>query len=1145
MGNIVGEPFKDYVAKQINVRQEVHGSGKTQNRTPEQIQYLNARNAWVKLASGTSMEQSRLDMIFGPGGNSDSLLGTGLARNFILFNGVRSLNENINQTKVDQSIASRDDEIASANGGLFTQNNIPVYTLNSITDEKIQSLNSTYSWGAQRSGIGSGGAYGLGGNEFGQVPMPGIESVNITNLDRGALKKATIQLKAHNKQQFDIIDALYLRLGYTILLEYGDSNYFDNNKDYTPMGPTLIEKEFFRPVIDNKPYLTLLNLIEKEREAKAGNYGGLFGKITNFKWTFNPDGSYSITLDVLSLGDVVESLKVKVAPFNFPLTNSAKEEIKELDTLDAKRYNNQLFSTLYSIKQSLTSKENQNPTQQKQILANEEKLTIDSIVIKQTDNRSKKDKSNSFQNLLQSLSVEGSLADLLTDIPDLEPLESGIYNVGKIFKPTIGFSTLFNLKNSGKVDFIQSNIQPNDYSWFIRLEVLLELIEKTILPGVVGGNGELTPQISLDYKETNLCFWVPNLISSDPTCCIISGKVNKGYNNIDDVFPTLEPFPFTQDNNTYGKLMNIYINFNFIIDLLSRVDDNGDIVLMSFLRNLCNGINKSLGGVNKIEPKIYEEENSIKFVDQTPLPGKENLSNEYFPTGSESYIFDLYGYNTKNKTSNFIHNIGLTTEITPEYATMITIGSTANGYAVGEDATSFSKWNTGIVDRFKQEISQPLPPTNNTSSLDKYNTILQNYYQVLNADPTLAVYSSPTSFFQNTNYSDPFLYLGFSAIYTQTTDFGTYFGQSISFDTLNAKLTPGIDSNQILTINFDSISSNQSTYTEFYKLLQAKASFIEKNLKSSGQTGFLPFNLQLDMDGIEGMRIYNKIKVDSKFLPTNYPEKLEFVLTGVRHKLENNQWVTNLDSIATVNNLLTTVDLTELFSSIIQSFPGNEPVAKALATGLSKNVSTSILNPNSNANKLRKTIKSLPNVTEKGVEIDNGGDITKNMQIATSAVLRKIAELYPDYKIEITGGNDYHHQIKAPNSRHTKGQGIDFVIIPRKSSKETNETFFKNNKTKLDNIVNILNKFCVMNQGPNTVFGYIDEYREPSGKASGLHFHMAIGNNTYPLSGTAARVAKKATKKLGTKFVSLTEPNVPLSQEELQSLYSGYKLNFM
>ena len=84
-----------------------------------------------------------------------------------------------------------------------------------------------------------------------------------------------------------------------------------------------------------------------------------------------------------------------------------------------------------------------------------------------------------------------------------------------------------------------------------------------------------------------------------------------------------------------------------------------------------------------------------------------------------------------------------------------------------------------------------------------------------------------------------------------------------------------------------------------------------------------------------------------------------------------------------------------------------------------------------------------------------------------------------------------------------------------------------------------------MNQGPNTVFGYIDEYRNPSSGASGKHFHIAIGNNTKSLSGTSGRVAKKAIQELGTKFVSMTEPNAPLSQVELQSLYSGYKLNFV
>ena len=45
MGNLLGEPFKDYVNDQIRARQTVHG--KT-SRTTEEISYLNSKNAWVK-----------------------------------------------------------------------------------------------------------------------------------------------------------------------------------------------------------------------------------------------------------------------------------------------------------------------------------------------------------------------------------------------------------------------------------------------------------------------------------------------------------------------------------------------------------------------------------------------------------------------------------------------------------------------------------------------------------------------------------------------------------------------------------------------------------------------------------------------------------------------------------------------------------------------------------------------------------------------------------------------------------------------------------------------------------------------------------------------------------------------------------------
>ena len=81
MPNIIGEEFKEYVAKQINLRQEVHGK---KNRTPIDLTYLNSRTSWIKLASGVEVEQSRLDLI--PGiTNNTRYIGQGLAKNFILF----------------------------------------------------------------------------------------------------------------------------------------------------------------------------------------------------------------------------------------------------------------------------------------------------------------------------------------------------------------------------------------------------------------------------------------------------------------------------------------------------------------------------------------------------------------------------------------------------------------------------------------------------------------------------------------------------------------------------------------------------------------------------------------------------------------------------------------------------------------------------------------------------------------------------------------------------------------------------------------------------------------------------------------------------------------------------------------------------
>jgi hypothetical protein len=149
-------------------------------------------------------------------------------------------------------------------------------------------------------------------SEFGPVPMAGIISADVKALNRGSLKKSTVKIKAHNKDQFDAIDVLYMRIGYTVMLEWGNTFYLDKNGDVQEIHNTLIEDIFFSFSSDGD-YTFVLPFIEGKREKYCGNYDALLGRISNFDWAFNPDGSYDITLTILSLGDVVESLKTDIS----------------------------------------------------------------------------------------------------------------------------------------------------------------------------------------------------------------------------------------------------------------------------------------------------------------------------------------------------------------------------------------------------------------------------------------------------------------------------------------------------------------------------------------------------------------------------------------------------------------------------------------------------------------------------------------------------------------------------------------------------------------------------------------------------------------------------------------------------------------
>ncbi len=244
--NLIGESFDDYVATQVNVRQRFYGSeaNPSQGFIEDRQQYLYNKQPFAKLISSVDITASKLKKL----GLPESLAGEGLAKTFVLFAG----------TSEFQGLNSDGQDVFNLKAGL---NN----------DQSIL----------------GGSAYGLGGLEFGQVPMPGITSVNVSYKNRGSLKTATIQAKAYNRTQLNIIDALYLRLGYTVLLEWGwGANFLNNKGEVVPQIRKTLANGFLNGSLDSG---NILPTIGQSRENLSGNYDALYGKVTNFNWSFNPD----------------------------------------------------------------------------------------------------------------------------------------------------------------------------------------------------------------------------------------------------------------------------------------------------------------------------------------------------------------------------------------------------------------------------------------------------------------------------------------------------------------------------------------------------------------------------------------------------------------------------------------------------------------------------------------------------------------------------------------------------------------------------------------------------------------------------------------------------------------------------------------
>ena len=223
-------------------------------RTPSFLHQLNSRSAWVRMTSGVNVN-----------GSND------LAKKCVLQGGILNVNTVTEGKKVTDT-----------------------FTLKSGLGGASNAYSNTTVGGTP--------------NRLGIKPMPGITNVSIQSKGAyGSLQEATVSFICWDIKQLEEMELLYMRPGYTVLFEMGWD--YARAKGELPRYDILNKPD---GLVLNDGFKQIYELIEKS----DGNYNALLGYVKNYNWSARDDGGYDCTTSIISLGEILESLKCNWVPIN-------------------------------------------------------------------------------------------------------------------------------------------------------------------------------------------------------------------------------------------------------------------------------------------------------------------------------------------------------------------------------------------------------------------------------------------------------------------------------------------------------------------------------------------------------------------------------------------------------------------------------------------------------------------------------------------------------------------------------------------------------------------------------------------------------------------------------------------------------------
>jgi len=657
-----------------------------------------------------------------------------------------------------------------------------------------------------------------------------------------------------------------MRLGYPYLLEWGHTIYYDNNGEYVARNnfQTKALEAWFTKT--NNSYGDLENIysaIATEAENTGYNYDGIVGILQNFQFQFLPDGSYNISLDFITRGAIIESLRANQV-FNVktefvPSTAIAVDySYKSLQDIA----NEILAGRIDDFKFVLNNPQDTYKNLSKLFQHYQLRGLIDSLIIIPDPWRGS---SQTFSDTYEGIYEQGvkkflannkvqELTDLginpvpLNNDAGIEVTAKDAFSSGLNFQLTRWINALrnpttsgFSVVNEGGPDeYVYESTNHNLVSlkfqflaganftkqYYIKLGHFLQWVKTNL----TRSQPNLSPLINIDTSKDSFMLSHPGQGSVDPKICLIPYK-DPTLGGANYILKDELGLGFKPSSNLYkGSIMNIHVNIEHIAKILRQLNKDGIISLYDLIDNLLTDINLSIGNINSFRIVYIESSNTFKIYDDQTIPGVNSSDNN-------KAVFQVYGINKNLNQGSFLEEFTFNSELFSSVATSIAISSTSVT-TQGYNTSPFKSINKLTKNKFAPIVVTSTATTESVSVREQLPELITQIYDL------------------NLRY----MYVDPERVYP-----GDDTVEALK-DTLHNVLEYDLQ---------DRVRDDQTPDLEF-----------------------IPLVTTCKMRGLGGIKIYQKFDIEPKeIIPSNYTTQFDFIIKTIDHEISNNKWITSIGTM--------------------------------------------------------------------------------------------------------------------------------------------------------------------------------------------------------------------------------------------------------